>query len=71
MKIFDFDPKTNWYGSPQKNDKNGIQDDSIFSLGWAIYGGRNITVDDLRRLNNGMIFGEYYSNERNLYGVYK
>jgi len=70
MKIFDFDPKTNWYGSPQKNDKQGIQDDSIFSLAWAVYGGRNITVDNLRKLNKGIVFGEYHSNRRNLYGVY-
>jgi hypothetical protein len=65
MESFDYDPDKKWYGSPQKNEKNGIQDDSIFSLGWGIYGGRNFGIDDFRDRKSGAGFGMFIPDNRN------
>ena len=48
MTVFDHDPDTRWFGSPEKTEKYGIQDDSIYSIGWGLYGGRDLGVDDFR-----------------------
>lgn len=72
MKSFDYDPQLQKYKSPQKNDRGGVQDDCIFSLAWCIYGGRNIGIDYLRRRDMSVVsLGEFYSNQRNLFGDYK
>lgn len=66
--MFDYHPITKWYGSPEKNKKGGIQDDVIFSIGWCIYGGRELDVDDFKNRSafNSMGFGEMYQNTNNL-----
>ena len=66
MELFDHDPDKRWYGSPQKDERNGIQDDSIFSLAWGIYGGRNFGIDDFRDRKNGSGFGYFLPDNRNL-----
>ena len=43
---FDHDPVRRWYGSPGKDEVNGIQDDAVYSLNWGIYGGREISAFD-------------------------
>ncbi len=61
-EIFDSNPFKKWYGSPQKNEKFGIQDDSMFALGLGIYGGRNLGIEDLVERKNTMIFAEMFTN---------
>ena len=59
MAVFDADEDRKWYGSLEKRDVNGRQDDSIYSLAWSIYGGRNAGVDDLRVRKGLKGFGEF------------
>lgn len=59
MEMFDYDPAKKWYGSPQKDQNGGIQDDSVFSLGLGIYGGREFGVDDFREREPQSFFGAY------------
>lgn len=56
-KVFFHDPDKRWFGSPEKNEKGGIQDDSIFSLAWCIYGGREINANDFRERRKNSFFG--------------
>ena len=44
-----------WFGSPEKKEVHGVQDDSMFSIAWGLYGGRMLGVDDfrLRSINFG------------------
>jgi len=60
MSIFDHDMEKNWFGSIEKDDKYGIQDDCMYSVGWAFYGGREIGVEVFRE--RGLI--------KNLFGVF-
>ena len=61
---FIHDPDKKWYGSPEKKQKYGVQDDCMFSLGWNIYGGRELGIDDLRTRSSTMIFGEMFGGPR-------
>lgn len=65
MELFDYNPVGNWYGSPQKHETNGVQDDSMFALGWTIYGGRELGVDDFRNRVGSGYFGSFIPDERN------
>ena len=58
--IFDHDPDKRWFGSPEKHEKYGIQDDFIYSLGWGIYGMRYLTVEDFRARKSTTSFGLFY-----------
>jgi len=65
MSSFDYDPKRKWYGSPQKEDPNGIQDDAMFSLAWCLYGGRDLGIDDFRDIQPMKeMFGIFYSTKK-------
>ncbi len=68
LTLFDYYPVKRWYGSPEKNKKKGIQDDAIFSLGWCLYGGRNLTMEHLRvrRSDSVFGFGQMFQNKLNL-----
>jgi hypothetical protein len=46
FKTFDHDTFKKWFGSPMKFEKNGIQDDSVYSLAWGI-----AAMQDLHALN--------------------
>lgn len=60
LRKFDHDSQKKWFGSPEKSNKGGIQDDSIYSVGWCVYGGRMITPDLFRsRGPGGFLFGMY------------
>ena len=59
MTMFDHDPSKKWYGTPEKDQRGGVQDDSVYSLGWAIYGGREYGVDDFRERRTNPFFGSY------------
>ena len=53
-----------WFGSPEKLEKHGIQDDSVYMLAWAMYGGRNINVDKFRIRGTRLgTFGFAYPNK--------
>lgn len=64
MSVFDHnsDPPK-WFGSPEKKEKYGIQDDSVYSIGWAIYGGRMLTVDNFRSILGGYHFGDFFPDK--------
>lgn len=69
LESFDYHPQSRWYGSPQKEETQGIQDDSVYALGWTIYGGRNLSIDDFRQFKQkGGIgdFGMFVPDERNV-----
>lgn len=62
--------KTNgWFGSPEKNEKNGIQDDVLYAIAWGMYGGRLISYLNFRPRRSGKFFGQMIQNKGN-YGVY-
>ena len=58
-----------WYGSPEKSERYGIQDDCVFSLAWAIFGMRNLTCNDFRMRGVAPFMGMYYAN-KNVLGRY-
>lgn len=61
MGVFYQNTVKRWFGSPHKNEKYGIQDDSVFSLGWAMFGGREIGPEHFRpRKKDKGIFGVFY-----------
>ncbi|MEA2067016.1 MAG: hypothetical protein U9O65_08015 [Thermotogota bacterium] len=61
MEVFDHNMKENeksgWFGSGEKLEKYGIQDDFVFSSAWTMYGGKALGVDDFRARNRSMFFG--------------
>ncbi len=67
--VFDHDPDEKWYGSPEKKERYGIQDDAIYSVGWGIYGGRLLDVDSFRSRKGGSFFGTF-AGDTSLLGDY-
>ena len=61
--LFDHNPAKKWYGSPEKTEKGGVQDDSMFSIAWGIYGGRELSVLDFRERTDSMNFGEMFAEK--------
>lgn len=64
--IFNHDPDKRWFGSPEKAEKNGIQDDCIFALAWSIYGGREISANDFRERRSNHYFGTMIKEQNTL-----
>ena len=58
-----------WYGSPEKGERYGIQDDSIYATTWNIYGMREITALEFRERGNTQFMGAYIPNKE-LKGTY-
>lgn len=48
------------FGSPEKFKRHGVQDDALYALAWAIYGGRELGFDDLREIKSDVWFGDIY-----------
>ena len=69
MGAFDHDLDKKWFGSPEKTEKYGIQDDSVFALGWCLYGGRMLNTDDFRIRKGMQAFG-MFSPQKGLVGNY-
>jgi hypothetical protein len=65
MGIFFHDEDKHWFGSPEKNEKYGIQDDFMFADAWGLYGGRELKAVDFRERHTKPFFGTMVSN-RNL-----
>lgn len=64
--IFDHDVGRKWYGSPEKNTRNGIQDDAIYSLAHAIYSGRELNITHFRSRTGSMFWGQMIGNPDNI-----
>lgn len=62
--------KTGWFGSPEKFQTRGVQDDAIFSFGGCVYAGRNLSPLDFRERKGGMDFGSFFGGPSNLLGDY-
>jgi len=59
MAIFQHDSDKKWFGSPEKEEKKGIQDDAMFATAWCIYGGRELSVIDFRPRGRKKWFGTF------------
>lgn len=70
LLLFDHDPVRKFYGSPEKREKLGVQDDTMFSINWGIYGGRFISVHDFIPRNVITSLGEYHEEKKSLIGSY-
>lgn len=55
--VFYHDSDKKWFGSPEKGETNGIQDDTMFSSAWCIYGGRSLTPNDFKERRKNFFFG--------------
>ena len=55
--IFYHDPDKHWFGSSEKNERTGVQDDCMFSLAWCMYGGREISANDFKERRQESWFG--------------
>jgi hypothetical protein len=65
------DPETSSYmfGSREKFEKGGIQDDAVYSVGWCLYGGRELGIDDFRLRRSSSGFG-FFAPQEGLLGKY-
>jgi len=57
MSMFDHDDEKRWFGSPEKKQKHGVQDDSMYSIGWNMFGAKGLGVDDFRPRTAKKSFG--------------
>lgn len=62
-EMFDHDPEHRWFGSPEKTEKYGIQDDSMFALAWSMFGMKLLGVDQFRERKVGTMFGMMFENK--------
>ena len=69
MEAFDHDSEKRWFGSIEKFEKYGIQDDFMFALGWSFYGARLKGIDDFRIRKQISNFGMFVRNPE-LVGTY-
>lgn len=59
MKHFTHDTEKRRFISEQKIEVDGVQDDMIYSLGWAVYGGRDLDLEHFREISPKQFFGQY------------
>ena len=64
--VFDHDIKLRWFGSNEKFQKYGVQDDAMYSLGWNVYGSRTLGPDKLRERTTQPMFGQLVINTGHL-----
>ena len=55
--IFYHDSDKRWFGSGEKGETNGVQDDAMFSTAWCIYGGRSLTPSNFKERRRNFFFG--------------
>lgn len=58
-EMFDHDSDKHWFGSPQKQEKYGVQDDAMYSLAWCVWGGKELNISDLRPRKGATSFGVF------------
>ncbi len=65
------DPTTSAYvfGSREKFERGGIQDDSVYATGWGLYGGRELGFDSFRLRRSSAGFG-FFSPGQGLLAKY-
>ncbi len=65
LSIFDHNTNQRWFGSPEKQEKYGVQDDSVYALGWGMYGGRELGPDVFRSMEteSTSLFGNIFQNK--------
>ena len=65
LEVFDNNSNARWFGSPEKDDKYGRQDDSVYAVAWGLYGGRELGPDQFRSLSydGGSMFGSLFQNK--------
>jgi len=66
MQVFDHNMEKKAFGSPEKFEKHGIQDDTIYADAWSLYGGRDKGLDHFRIRKNTTNFGFCYSDRSNI-----
>jgi len=69
MEIFDHDKDKKWFGSTEKNERHGAQDDWMFANAWAMFGGRLLSVEHFRSRTGSAFFG-YFQKNKELVGDY-
>ena len=73
MEVFDHirgnDENTGWFGSGEKMEKYGVQDDFVFAATWTMYGGRMLGVDSFRTRSRETFFGSFIQ-QKGLLGDY-
>jgi len=69
MSVFMQNDIENWFGSPEKSEKYGCQDDAMFAVNWAIYAGRERQPSHFRARHKQFFFGEVY-NPAEVLGMY-
>jgi len=67
---FDYSPRLGVYGSPEKDEKYGVQDDAMYAVGWGVWGGKNISAEDFRPRTSEIVFGDFRKGA-GLVGNYK
>jgi hypothetical protein len=60
--VFFHDSEKRWFGSPEKHEKRGIQDDFLYALGWCMYGMRFLNSTDFRSRKGAYSFGTFLPN---------
>lgn len=66
LSVFMHDSDKRLFCSPEKYEKHGIQDDVVYAVTWAMYGGRFLGVDDFRIRKGIYSLGELYKGEKKL-----
>jgi len=67
---FDHDPDVKLFGSVEKKQKGGIQDDAMYAIGGAIYAGRELSVMNFRTRKGKINFGIFIKPDTTPLGVY-
>jgi len=66
FEMFNHDEKggtrVGWFGSTEKGEKFGIQDDYMFANAWCMFGGRSMSAEDFRIRRNINSFGTFVAN---------
>jgi hypothetical protein len=70
MSVFMHDSGKRWFGSPEKMEKYGIQDDFMFATCWGMYGGRMLGVENFRARKGNKFWGVLINGE-GLLGDYR
>ena len=66
LQSFDHNPDKRFFGSPTKRNIGGVQDDAVYSTGLTLFGGRTLTVDNLRVIGGKPFFGTMIPGEARL-----
>lgn len=70
IRLFTHDPLKKWFGSPEKHSPTGVQDDTMYATGWAMYGGRNFNYMQFRKRGIRMEGVGYFEDNIHLLGSY-